>query len=210
MLCIPLGPVNLEVFHTALKKHYPQAVAVAAGGALGDAIWAIVAFFGVTPFLGSPKMEAIFYVLTAVITGVLGAYALRESKIIAQKAEECHVPNGIRKRWALLKGLSMVLVNPLGIVSWMICLQFLKGMKFYIPMELRFEILFFIVVIAGALCYFMLVVFITNKMKHFFNPARRGKVTKWLGIVLVLLSAYFIFNAGKVLYYNETLLKLSK
>ena len=34
-----------------------------------------------------------------------------------------------RKRWAFLQGLGMVLINPLGIASWMIALSFLKKLK---------------------------------------------------------------------------------
>ncbi|MCP4214906.1 MAG: LysE family transporter, partial [bacterium] len=142
LLCIPIGPVNLEVFNTALKKQYPQAVAVALGGALGDAIWAITAFFGVTPFQ-TPKMEGFFFIATALITGVLGFLAIKDSKFIGKK-EDGMVHKIKRKRWAFLKGLTMVMVNPLGVVSWMICLQFLKKTGFYIPLELRYEIIFFL------------------------------------------------------------------
>lgn len=204
-LCIPLGPVNLEVLHTALKKHYPQAVAVAIGGALGDAFWATGAFFGVSPFINSPNLEGIFLLVTAAITLVLGIVAIKDSKFIEKKEED--VVNRIRrKRWAFLKGLTMVLVNPLGIVSWMIFLQFLRKVDVYIPMQLKYEIIFFLVVMAGAASYFFLVIFITNKMKNILNPGRTRKITKCLGILLIGLSAYFLYNAVKVLFFNSHLL----
>lgn len=204
-LCIPLGPVNLEVLHTALKKHYPQAIAVAIGGAMGDAFWATTAFFGVSPFMNSPKMEGIFLLVTAVITLVLGIVALKDSKFIEKKEEEM-VTRIRRKRWAFLKGLTMVLVNPLGIVSWMISLQFLRKIDIYIPMRLNYEIIFFIVVTAGAGSYFLLVIFITNKINNILNPRRTRKITKYLGILLIGLSAYFLYNAVRVLFFNSRLL----
>lgn len=204
-LCIPLGPVNLEVLHTALKKHYPQAIAVAIGGGLGDAFWATAAFFGVSPFINSPKLEGIFLVVTAVITLVLGIVALKDSKFIEKKEEEV-VSRIRRKRWAFLKGLTMVMVNPLGIVSWMICLQFLRKAGIYIPMRLNYEIIFFIVVTAGAASYFLLIIFITNKMKNILNPRRTHKITKYLGFLLLCLSAYFLYNAVRVLFFNSHLL----
>ena len=150
-LCIPLGPVNLEVFHTALKKHYPQAVAVAFGGAMGDAFWATAALFGVYPFINSPNLEGVFLSATAIITLVLGIVAVKDSRFIEKKEEEVASKIRRRKRWAFIKGLSMVLVNPLGIISWMISLQFLKKIDIYIPMELNFEIIFYVVVTVGAL-----------------------------------------------------------
>jgi len=204
-LCIPLGPVNLEVLHTALKKHYHQAIAVAIGGAMGDAIWATTAFFGVSPFMNSPRMEGIFLVVTAAITLLLGIVALKDSKFIGKKEEEM-VTRIRRKRWAFLKGLTMVLVNPLGIVSWMISLQFLRKIDIYIPMRLNYEIIFFIVVTVGAASYFLLMIFITNKMNTILNPRRTRKITKYLGFLLIGLSAYFLYNAVRVLFFNSRLL----
>lgn len=204
-LCIPLGPVNLEVLHTALKKHYHQAIAVAVGGAMGDAVWATTAFFGVSPFINSPRMEGFFLLVTAAITLVLGIVALKDSKFIEKKEEEM-VTRIRRKRWAFLKGLTMVLVNPLGIVSWMISLQFLRKIEIYIPMRLNYEIIFFIVVTAGAASYFLLMIFITNKINNILNPRRTRAITKYLGILLIGLSAYFLYNAVRVLFFNSRLL----
>ena len=209
LLCIPIGPVNLEVFHTALKKHFPQAVAVAAGGALGDAVWALTAFFGISPFQKNHYMEGTFFLLTTAITLVLGLFALKDSRYVEIK-EEAMVTKIRRKRWAFLKGLTMVLVNPLGVVSWMISLQFLKRFDIYIPLELRYEVIFFIVVSLGAVSYFLLIVFITNKMKHIFNPRRTRKITKVLGYLLIGLSVYFLYNAIKVFFFNGHILSLTK
>jgi threonine/homoserine/homoserine lactone efflux protein len=205
-LCIPLGPVNLEVFHTALKKHYPQAAAVAVGGAMGDAFWATAALFGVYPFINSPNLEGVFLSATAVITLVLGIMALKDSRFIEKKEEGVVSMIRRRKRWAFVKGLTMVLVNPLGIISWMISLQFLEKIDIYIPMQLKYEIIFYLVVTAGAASYFLLVILVTNKMKRILNTTRTHKITKYLGFLLIGLSAYFFYNAVKVLFFNSHLL----
>jgi threonine/homoserine/homoserine lactone efflux protein len=207
-LCIPIGPVNLEIFHTALKKQYPQASSVAIGAAFGDAIWALVAFFGVSPFLKSHYLEAAFLSVTAIITFTLGIFALKDSKFI-QKREETMVTKIKRKRWAFFKGLTLVLINPLLIVTWMICLQFIRKFKIYIPLELRYEILFFIVVACGAASYFLLIVFITNKMKHVFNHQRTYKITKILGYLLITVSIYFVYCAVKAFFFNSQFLQVS-
>ncbi|MCK4761620.1 MAG: LysE family transporter [Candidatus Aminicenantes bacterium] len=208
LICIPIGPVNLEIFNTALKKQYPQAVAVAIGASLGDAWWALLAFFGISPFSKSHTMEAIFFLATAAITLVLGLVIIKDSKLFenVEKKEEEIVIKIRRKRWAFLKGLTLVLVNPLGIVTWMICLQFLKKMKIFIPMQLNYEIIFFFVVSAGATSYFLLIVFITNKMKDIFNPRRTAKITRFLGYLLFVFSAFFIFNAIKAFFFNSSMM----
>ncbi|MCK4837049.1 MAG: LysE family transporter, partial [Candidatus Aminicenantes bacterium] len=85
--CIPIGPVNIEIFQTTLKRLYPQAVSIAVGAAIGDGIWASCAFFGISPFLSSRYMEAAFFVFTSIITASLGILAIKDSRFI-EKTEE--------------------------------------------------------------------------------------------------------------------------
>jgi len=194
LLCIPIGPVNLEIFHSSLKKQYMHAIFVAFGAALGDGIWALTAFFGISPFRnGNQNLEWVFFLITAVITGSLGIFALKDSKCVEKAEDEITTMIRKKKRWAFLKGFTLVIVNPLAVVSWMIVLKFLESFGIKIPLELNYEIFFFITVAAGASSYFLLIVFITNKMKDFFNPERTAKVTKYIGYILLAFSLYFIY-----------------
>ena len=207
LLNIPIGPVNIEVFHNALKKYYTHAICVAVGAAIGDGIWAMVAFFGISPFISNRYLEATFFLFTCIITFILGMIALKNSHFIEKKEEQ--IINKIkRKRWAFLKGFTLILVNPLGIASWMICLSFLRKFNIFIPLRLNYEIFFFLVVVAGATSYFLLVVFITNKMKRVFNNQRASKITKFLGYLLIAFSLYFLFYAIKLFFFNAKMVSL--
>lgn len=203
-LCIPIGPVNIEIFQTTLKRQYPQAISIAVGAAIGDATWALCAFFGISPFLSSRYTEGAFFVFTSIITAVLGILALKDARFIEKTEEQIIVKTKIRrrKRWAFLKGLTMVLVNPLGIVSWMVSLSFLRKINIYIPLTLNYEILFFMVVVAGASTYFLVIITITSKMKKVFNLQRTHRIIKFLGYLLIIFSLYFLFNAIKLFFFN--------
>jgi len=210
LLCIPIGPVNLEVFQSAIKKHHAQALSVALGASLGDATWAMAAFFGISPFLKNGYnilIEGIFLLITAIITFILGLLSLKDAHLLEkiEKKEEALAEKIKRKRWAFAKGLAMVMINPLGIASWMIALSFMKKLKIYIPLTLTHEIFFLITVLAGAFAYFTLIVLITNKMKAIFSPERTGKIIKILGYVLILFSLYFLFFAVKTLFFFQRL-----
>jgi len=201
LLCIPIGPVNLEIFHTALKKQHIHALFIAIGGAIGDGIWAMLALIGVSPFLKNIVMQGIFLTVTAIITLILGILTLKDAKYIERK-EERLVRTISRKRWALLKGLTLVLINPLGIVSWMIIIQFLFKFNIIIPFEFNYQAFFFLMVFSGAVCYFSLIIFITHKMKSIFNPQRTGRISRALGYILIAFSIYFIFNAVQSLFFH--------
>jgi threonine/homoserine/homoserine lactone efflux protein len=208
-LCVPIGPVNLEVFQNAVKKHFGPALSLALGAAVGDAIWATAAFFGITPFLRNGynfSMEGVFLLVTAAITFVLGILSLKDARFLdrIEKKEEALAAKIKRKRWAFLQGLGMVLINPLGIASWMIALSFLKKLRIYIPLTLNFEIFFMVVVILGAFAYFTLIIFITNRMKSLCTPHNTRKVIKVLGYVLIAFSLYFLFFGVKALFFSSS------
>ena len=86
-LCIPIGPVNIEIFQYALKRLYPQSISIAVCASIGYAVWACLAFFGISPFMSSRYMEAAFFVFAAIITFVLGIFALKDAKFLEKKEE---------------------------------------------------------------------------------------------------------------------------
>ncbi len=202
LLCIPIGPVNIEIFNTALKKHYPQAICIAAGAALGDGVWGLCGLFGITPFTSNPVAEGSFMLGTAIITAVLGIISLKDSRKLVQDNDTPIVVKIRRKRWSLLKGLTMVLVNPLGIVSWMLVLSFLRQQKLLNPPGMNYTIAFFITVTCGALAYFITVIFVTRKMKRIITPERQKKITFYLGYLLIVISGYFIYKAISVFFFD--------
>jgi threonine/homoserine/homoserine lactone efflux protein len=207
-LCIPIGPVNLQVFQKAIKKEFGPALSVALGAAIGDSIWAVAAFFGITPFLKNGynlSIEGIFLLITAIITFVLGLLSLKDARFLEkiekiEKKEEAIVAKIHRKRWAFLQGLGLVLINPLGIASWIIALAFLKKLMIYIPLTLNYEIFFMIIVVLGAFTYFILIIFITQRMKSLCAPHNTRKIIRGLGYVLIGFSLYFLFFALKALF----------
>jgi len=83
-LCVMPGPVAIEVFHHALKKQNKHALSIGIGAGVGDGIWAMVAFFGITPFLKNDQgntLEGIFLLVAAVVTFIIGTLAIKNSKI---------------------------------------------------------------------------------------------------------------------------------
>ena len=89
-LCVPIGPVNLEVFQSAVKKQYGPALSLALGAAVGDAIWATAAFFGITPFLKNGynfSIEGIFLLVTAIVTFILGMISLKDARFLENRKE---------------------------------------------------------------------------------------------------------------------------
>lgn len=208
-LCVMPGPVAIEVFHHALKRQNKHALSIGIGAGIGDGVWAMVAFFGITPFLKNDRgntLEGIFLLVAAVVTFIIGTLAIKNSGLVqkVEKKEEqiAEKVKRKRKRWSFLKGVTLMLVNPLGIGSWMIVLSFLKKVKIYIPLTLTYEILFFIAVVAGAFSYSVVIVAITNRIKRLFDPEKTAKTVKILGYLLVGFSIYFLFHSIRAFFFS--------
>jgi threonine/homoserine/homoserine lactone efflux protein len=208
-LCVMPGPVALEVFHHALKKQNKHALSIGMGAGIGDGVWAMVAFFGITPFLKNHQgntLEGIFLLVAAVVTFIIGTLAIKNSRFVqkVEKTEEqiAEKVKRKRKRWSFLKGATLMLVNPLGIGSWMIVLSFLRKVEIYIPLTPTYEILFFAAVVLGAFSYSVAIVVITNRIKKLFDPEKTAKTVKILGYLLVGFSIYFLFHAIRAFFFS--------
>jgi threonine/homoserine/homoserine lactone efflux protein len=208
VLCIVPGPVAIEVFHHAVKRQSIHALSIGFGAAMGDAVWAVVVFYGISPFLKNGRgslLEGIFLLVAAVVTFIIGFIALKDARFVKKVL---HKEEGIvrmvkrkRKRWSVLKGLTMVLVNPLCIGTWVIVLSFLRKAQIYIPLDLNYIVFFVLAVMLGAFSYSILMVAITNRFKPLFNPDRTSKIIKVLGYVLILFAFYFLFYALRALFF---------
>jgi threonine/homoserine/homoserine lactone efflux protein len=211
-LCIMPGPVAIEVFHNAVKKQNIHALSVGFGAAVGDALWAMIAFFGITPFLANGQanhIEGIFLLVAAVVTLIIGLLAIKDAGLIMklEQKEEALIQRleqkQKRKRWSILKGFTMVLVNPLGIGSWIIVLSFLKKLKIYIPLHLSYEIFFILAVMAGAFSYSVAMVLITKRIKSVFEPEKTARIIRVLGYLLIVFSLYFLFYAVRAFFFKK-------
>ncbi len=208
-LCVMPGPVAIEIFHHALKKQNKHALSIGIGAGIGDGVWAMVAFFGITPFLKNDHgnhLEGIFLLVAAVITFIIGTLVIKNSRIVqkVEKTEE-HIAEKVKQKgkgWSFLKGAALMLVNPLGIGSWMILLSFLKKIKIYIPLTSTYEFLFFVAVVMGTFSYSVVIVAITNRIKGLFDPEKTAKIVKILGYLLVAFSIYFLFYSIRAFFFS--------
>lgn len=206
-LCIMPGPVGIEVLQHTLKRQNSHALSVGLGAGVGDALWALVAFYGITPFLKNGQgnhLEGIFLLVAALVTFVIGIISIKDSRFtlkVGAKTET--VAKKVvrkRKRWSFLKGFTLIMVNPLGIGSWMIVLSFLKKTKIYIPLTLTYEIFFFVAVLIGAFGYSIFMITVASRIKPLFEPERTAKIIKFLGYLLVTFSVYFLFHSLRAFF----------
>jgi threonine/homoserine/homoserine lactone efflux protein len=195
---IPVGATQLEIARRSLNGFPSSAAMLVAGSVISDAMYGVIALFGIAPFLQSPSVTMIFGFVNAGILTALGIWALIESK--KNIREDTKGRNILkRKNISFLTGFSLAVTNPIMIYWWLLGHRFLSDFNF---IEWGKDSSIIVFLAAGSLgigSYLLLLTFGVYRIKKFFSVRTIKKITAYFGISLFLLAAYFLFKAVELL-----------
>lgn len=189
---IPVGGSQIEAAKRAIHGHLWAAWMVVLGSVSSDILYGVIALFGIAPFLDVPWVMAVFSAVGAVVLWVLAYITLKESK----------KPHDLRlnldslksKRWAYLTGFSLAVTNPPMILSWLYGATLAKHLGLANPFTAGLKVIFIAGGALGLGGYLASLSAVMYRIKHFIPMKAIGKVYSWLGIALLLLSLFFVYN----------------
>jgi threonine/homoserine/homoserine lactone efflux protein len=195
---IPVGATQLEIARRSLNGFPSSAAMLVAGSVISDAMYGVIALFGIAPFLQSPAVTIVFGFVNAGILVILGIWALVESKKPVRG--DLKVKRILKKKdISFITGFSLAVTNPIMIYWWLLGHRFLSGFNL---VEWGKDPSIIIFLAAGSLgigSYLLLLTFGVYKIKKFFSMRTIKKITAYFGISLFLLAAYFLFKAAELL-----------
>ncbi len=116
LVALQVGPMTLFLIRSGLRGGWRSGLAVAAGIAVVDALYAAAGAAGVTPLLAIHPLRVALGLLGAIVLVVLGVRTLRDSfrvRLGAETAAEVATP------WrTFVTALGGTASNPLTIASW--------------------------------------------------------------------------------------------
>jgi threonine/homoserine/homoserine lactone efflux protein len=191
---IPVGATQLEIARRSLNGFPSSAVMLVAGSVISDAMYGVIALFGIAPFLQSPNVTIIFGFVNAGILIVLGFWALAESrKKIREDVKSKKILK--KKNIAFITGFSLAVTNPIMIYWWLMGHRFLSDFNLIEWGKNPSTIVFLAAGSLGIGSYLILLTFGVYKIKKFFSFSTIKKITAYFGISLFLLAAYFLFKS---------------
>ncbi len=217
LAAIPVGASQFETARRALKGYLKSAFAVVAGSVSSDLVYGAAAMFGVAMFMQKPQVEAIFWLVNAILTMVLGIAAIRESRQEEQlppTADAASVPlargkaarktsdNPDRLRNPVIgyfTGFSLAFTNPMMIAWWLLAAQILKDIGLVGELTVRVRLLFLVAGGLGIGSYLSLLAVMSYRAKKSFSTERAKKVTVGFGIAMIVLAIYFTVRAIMVI-----------
>jgi len=184
------GPISVLVVVLGMENRYRTAIGVAAGGALGEALYAFLAFWGFSRYLSRyPLMDEASRCVTAIILLTVGIFLIRKRDPRSPKARNFTEKGASRN--GMLIGLGISLLNPTLILTWTAASSVFFSIHI-VSFHQNEAFAFAGGVGAGIVGWFSLLLGIVGRTRDRFHPSSIDRLLFWMGWVVVV-AAVFIF-----------------
>lgn len=190
---VPIGATQIEIAKRSLNNHLRAAYMVAAGSVSSDVMYGAIALFGVAPFMENKTVVAIFGLIATAILWVLAFFTFRDGTK-ANMLELTHATLK-SKRLSFVTGFSLAVTNPMMIVWWLIGVKIVKDIGLISQFDVNASLLFLLAGGFGLASYLLTLANVLHWAKNFISSEMMKKVNYGLGVVLVLLSFYFLISS---------------
>jgi len=182
------GPVSVLVLALGLGNQTRKAVGVAAGGALAEAFYAFLAFWGFSQFLArTPDLPVACRGISAFILFAVGL------RFVRQKAPEGPAPAPRRSlRSGVLLGFTLSILNPTLILTWMAASGVVFSSRLFTARSAE-ALPFSLGVCGGILSWFCLLLWLIRHTRGRVHPVHLDRVVRWTGWA-VLAGAAVLFG----------------
>ncbi|NBB22669.1 LysE family transporter [Runella sp. CRIBMP] len=157
---LQLGPVNLTVIHTVLKRRLKAGLLVALGGCVPELIYSAAAVWAGMWLEKHPDIWRLLEWASIPILVAIGIVLLRSGGQTMNKAESSTVQSDV------LKGFSLAILNPQLFPYWLFILVQFQGyeqLKVHLPSE---QIAFVMGAVLGAVGLLFGVAYLTSRYRE--------------------------------------------
>lgn len=197
LTAIPIGATQIEIAKRSLNNQITAALMVVLGSVFSDVMYGFIALFGVAPFLQTQIVIAVFELVGAVILWILAFLTFKE----VSKPHIMDITSSILKsrRLSFITGFSLAITNPMMILWWLIGVQVVKDLGLVGTFTLAISISFLFFGGLGLASYLTVLAMVVHWAKRFLPNRVMRRVYFVLGLLLVILSVYFLMSSIRIL-----------
>jgi threonine/homoserine/homoserine lactone efflux protein len=182
----PTGPIALIVLKYGMRRQKQNALFVAAGAALAEAGYALLAYLGITFVLSRYHIEAPLLRLVSGLLLTLFAVAWIVKGHVSERKSKSREYAGR----SFLLGLSIAGLNPTFLVTWAGAVAIARGAGLLNGFQAAPS--FAVGVMAGPVLWFwILLVILTHPVKYI-SPERLEKIERALPYILLILAGIML------------------
>lgn len=187
LINIPIGPINIWILKTKLKKGFRPAISLAVGGALMDFFYFSVILSGLSLFDFSQTTSAVLKTLGISFLFIIGIKELFFTKI--SSLEQAEITGTIRSSNYFFLGILIYVSNPTLVFTISTLCAFLKSFNFFQSTLSNNLIFSFSVAVGSTLWSYSLLKFI-KKYESRISQNLMLKIIRFSGGLIILLSLY--------------------
>ncbi len=187
---VPIGPCQIETVKRAISGHVKASELVVLGSATSDALYGVIAIYGIAPVLEVPEVLVGFEAVVVLILWLLAYLTWRN----AESPEKFYRERALLKsgRWAYATGFVLGMSNPPIIASWLFGVALANRVGVLpTPFSAVSKALFIAGAVIGAGAYLTALAIVAHRLRQSFSPRAIAVVYRCLAVALVALSVYF-------------------
>jgi threonine/homoserine/homoserine lactone efflux protein len=195
LMCIPIGPINVWVINTKIKKGSLNAMCIALGGSLMDFIYFFIIMSGLSFIDFNENTIQILKTVGIILIFVLGIKELFSKTLDSsnlKKEKEIHKLIG-----AFFLGVALYTSNPTLIFSMTALAAFIKSLALYPATGLNHFFVASGLAIGSAIWFLFLITFVKK-----FEEKIKGKYLTYFNKVSGALMVGISLFMGKNLFFN--------
>ena len=190
----PLGPVNVMVIRTALRRSFSIAFLVGAGAVAADAVFAIVAAYGVRSIERFIVNYASYLTVVAGILMVVLGLRIARSHIDFAAVQAQEPPTRRQVARKMLTTFTLTITNPATLFGLLAIFGTMSGVLKLSESAYR-PVLAVAGVVIGGLVWWLLVSFIVCKLKSRVSGSLFDRINKWTGILIAAFGFALLMDA---------------
>ena len=193
LISAPMGPIGMLVIQRTLNKGRWPAFFTGIGASVSDMFYCILTGAGIafiTDFINSNQL--VFQIVGSIVLAIFGVWLFRKNPSRQSKPKDDN--SASKNYWMdIVSGFLLTFSNPL-------ILFFIIGLfarfNFLLP-EFRYYhyILGYLSIAIGALCWWLLITFLVNKMRAHFNVRSLYIINRIIGGILVAFALVSLLTA---------------
>jgi threonine/homoserine/homoserine lactone efflux protein len=187
------GPASILVLKNALEKGHRQGIDIAAGAAIGEAIYAFIAFWGLTTVLERfPVLVPASKITGAVLVMALGIY-LVVRRVNPKDMHAENLADRQERRW--LRGFLSAVLNPTLLATWTTVVTGIHAASLVEPSP-RGAIPFALGVGIGIMGWFVfLIQVVVRRFRDRLEPASIARLIRGFGWAMIGIGAVIMSRA---------------
>lgn len=196
LMCIPVGPINVWVVNTLLKKNFKSAIAIALGGSIMDFVYFMIILTGLSFVKFSDTT-----ILTLKILGVLFLFGFGLKELLTKQADhEIQEKNDEKERTNLfsyfLLGVLIYTSNPTLIATMSGLAAFIKSWEVFESVFINYLMLSFGVAL-GSFSWFYFLLKLVERYQEKIPAKFYHKFSQVSGLLIIIFSFIMAFNVYK-------------